>query len=174
MTDDKPIVVNQVSAEAVYPLRHRVLRPHQPFAACVWAQDTDPDTAHFGAVMAGQIVAVASIAICPRDGDPPNAWRLRGMATAPELQSRGIGATVLRACLDYVKSKSGALLWCNARTTALQFYRRHGFETVGDEFDIKGIGPHYVMVHTLTPSNAPGAAQQSGGQHQDRPQQDED
>lgn len=143
------LTVKMVNPADVYPLRHRVLRPHQTLAECVWAQDTDPDTAHFAAELDGQIVGVASIAICPREKDPPNTWRLRGMATVPELQSKGIGAAVLAACLDHAKSKGGALLWCNARTTALAFYRRHGFKTVGDEFEISGIGPHYVMVHPL-------------------------
>ncbi len=149
MSDNPGIRVRRVTPEEVYPLRHRVLRPHQTLAECVWAQDTEPDTAHFGAELDGRIVGVASIAICPRDGDPPNTWRLRGMATVPELQSRGIGAQVLAACLEHARTHHGALLWCNARTTALKFYRRHGFEMVGEEFDIKGIGPHYVMVHPL-------------------------
>lgn len=149
MTEPDTVTVRQVSANDVYPLRHRVLRPHQTLADCVWAQDTDDDTAHFAAEIGGQIIGVASIALCPREGDPLNTWRLRGMATAPEWQGHGIGANVLSACLRHAREKRGSLMWCNARSGALAFYRRHGFETVGDEFDIKGIGPHYVMVHPL-------------------------
>ena len=149
MTEHSRITVKRVTASDVYPLRHRVLRPNQTLADCVWAQDTDTDTAHFAAEVDGQIVGVASIAICPREGDPPNTWRLRGMATIPELQGQGIGAQVLESCLTHATSMRGALMWCNARSGALVFYRRHGFETVGEEFDIKGIGPHYVMVHPL-------------------------
>jgi len=149
LTDFASVTVKRVSAEDVYPLRHRVLRPNQTLADCVWAQDKDSETAHFGAEHDGQIVGIASIAISPREADPPNTWRLRGMATTPELQGRGVGAKVLQACLAHAKSRGGALLWCNARTTALEFYQSHGFETVGEEFDIKGIGPHYVMVHPL-------------------------
>lgn len=71
------------------------------------------------------------------------------MATKPELQGQGIGAKVLTTCLEHAKSRGGALMWCNARTTALAFYRRHGFETVGDEFETPGVGPHFVMVRPL-------------------------
>ncbi len=149
MTDRSAITIRTVSANDVYPLRHRVLRPHQTLAECVWAQDTDPDTVHFGAEANGQIIGVASIATCPREGDPQNTWRLRGMATDPEWQGRGIGSQVLAACLAHATNKGGALMWCNARTGALAFYCRHGFQTVGEEFDIKGVGPHYVMVHPL-------------------------
>lgn len=149
MNSASDIVVRLVSPEEVYPLRHRVLRPNRPRAACVWAQDTDPDTAHFAAILNTQIVGIASIAICPRDGDPPNTWRLRGMATTPELQGEGIGAKVLATCLEHAKSRGGSLIWCNARTSALEFYRKYGFETVGDEFDTPGVGPHFVMVRPL-------------------------
>lgn len=149
MTDVASVTIRRVSAEDVYPLRHRVLRPNQTQSDCIWTQDKDSETVHFGAELNGQIVGIASIAISPREADPPNTWRLRGMATLPELQGRGVGAKVLQACLAHAKSRGGALMWCNARTTALEFYRRHGFETVGEEFDIEGIGPHYVMVHPL-------------------------
>lgn len=143
------VTIKQVPATDVHPLRHRVLRPHQTLADCVWAQDNDPDTAHFAAESDGRIVGIASIAICPREGDPPNTWRLRGMATVPELQGQGIGEQVLSSCLDHAKRQGGALMWCNARTGALGFYRKYGFETVGEEFDVKGVGPHYVMIRRL-------------------------
>ncbi len=41
------------------------------------------------------------------------------------------------------------LLWCNARVVALGFYTKLGLHTEGDEFDIPGIGPHYVMTRWL-------------------------
>jgi predicted GNAT family N-acyltransferase len=149
VTESTVVKIRQVSASEVYPLRHKVLRPKQTLADCVWAQDTDPDTAHFAAEHNGQIIGIASLAICPRDGDPPNTWRLRGMATEPSCQGQGIGAQVLAACLDHARRQGSSLMWCNARTSALAFYRKHGFETVGEEFETKGVGPHYVMVRTL-------------------------
>ena len=149
MNSASDIVVRQVSPEEVYPLRHKVLRPNQALAACVWAQDAEADTAHFAAVLYSQIVGIASIAICPREGDSPNTWRLRGMATEPELRGQGIGAKVLAMCLEHTKSRGGSLIWCNARTSALEFYRKYGFETVGDEFETPGVGPHFVMVRPL-------------------------
>ena len=149
MTDVAAVTIRKVSATAVYPLRHKVLRPNQTLADCVWAQDEDSDTVHFAAEYDGEIVGIASIAICPREGDSSNTWRLRGMATEPAWQGRGIGGQVLAACLDHARSKGSPLMWCNARTSALAFYRKHGFETVGEEFETKGVGPHYVMVKKL-------------------------
>ena len=149
MNNPTAISVCRVSASDVYPLRLRVLRPNQTLADCIWAQDNDADTAHFAAYDGNTLIGIGSIAISAREGDPPNTWRLRGMATEPSLQGRGIGAQVLSACVAHAKSNGGALMWCNARTSALGFYRKYGFETVGEEFDIKGIGPHYVMFRRL-------------------------
>ncbi len=146
MSDTYAVRIRKVPAENVYPLRHKVLRPNQMLADCVWAQDEDSNTVHFAAEHEGQIIGIASIAICPREGDPPNTWRLRGMATEPAWQGRGIGSQVLAACLDHARTKGSSLMWCNARTSALAFYRKHGFETAGEEFETRGVGPHYVMV----------------------------
>ncbi|HWO57747.1 MAG TPA: GNAT family N-acetyltransferase [bacterium] len=146
MAEHDEIQVRIVPAQVIYPLRHKVLRPGRPFADCIWAQDDEPTTAHFAAFRHGEVVGVASMAICPRADDPPNTWRLRGMATDPARQGQGIGALVLSACIEHVRAKDGALIWCNARTRAVPFYRKHGFVTVGDEFEIPGVGPHYVMV----------------------------
>ena len=58
--------------------------------------------------------------------------------------SVGYGALV-GAIVKFAKEKQARLLWCNARVTAADFYRKLGFEIVSDEFDIPNIGPHYLM-----------------------------
>lgn len=40
-------------------------------------------------------------------------------------------------------------MWCNGRTVARGFYERHGYEAVGDEFVIEGVGPHHVFLRKL-------------------------
>lgn len=56
-------------------------------------------------------------------------------------------------CLRFTASSTylaGAeVLWCNARVGALGFYLRLGFATIGEEFEIAGIGPHFVMWRDL-------------------------
>jgi hypothetical protein len=72
------------------------------------------------------------------------------MATHPDQQGRGLGGRLLVHLMAYCRDQlGGRVMWCNARRAAVPFYRRHGFETVGDEFHIEGIGPHYVMRRTL-------------------------
>ena len=76
-------------------------------------------------------------------------YRLRGMATIPGYQGKGIGRRMLYFALDHLRAKKADLLWANARVTALPFYTKLGFGTHGPEFLIEGIGPHFVVFQRL-------------------------
>lgn len=142
--------IRPISAAETRPLRADILRPGQPPESLVYPGDDAPDSFHAGAFLGGVLVGIASVYPEPLPIDlpdlaPNSAFRLRGMATRPELQGQGLGRAVLEGCLTHVRDAGAEVLWCNARTGALGFYRRLGFETVGDKFEIEGIGPHYVM-----------------------------
>lgn len=144
----------QLSANEVIPLRHRVLREGKPRETAVFAGDELATTTHWGACAEdGRILAVATLMRSPKPGASASsaaAWQVRGMASAPEVRGQGFGAAVLQAVMDFVVSEEpGALLWCNARVVALGFYRAQGFETEGPEFEIAGVGPHFVMWRRL-------------------------
>jgi GNAT superfamily N-acetyltransferase len=146
------LTIARVAASATYPLRHRVLRAGQPPDAVRLPVDDLPDTATFAALdAAGEVVGSAVLMPEPFARQPGRpAWRLRGMATAPEWRGRGVGSQVLRAALDHARARGGEVVWCNARTPARRFYERAGFVAVGDEFEEPLIGPHVVMWHDLT------------------------
>lgn len=132
-------------------MRSQVLRPGIPPEALVYPGDGDPETVHFAAVADGHIVGIASLYHAPRAGSSDaGEWQLRGMATAPEVRGKGFGAALVREAMAHARAKGGTLFWFNARVVALGFYRKLGFETVGDEFDVPGVGPHYVMLQRLT------------------------
>lgn len=112
--------------------------------------DDDPDTLHAGAVVDGRLAAIASIAPDPSDDAPgPDAWRLRGMATVEELRGTGLGRAVLECCLEHARERGARIVWCNARTGAIGFYERSGFEIVSEVFDVPVIGPHVRMVRRV-------------------------
>jgi predicted GNAT family N-acyltransferase len=138
-------LIREVDAEAVRPLRHRVLRPAQAFEETVYPGDELEGTVHLGAFDGERLVGIASLYREDRAGGPAGGWRLRGMATEADVRGRGFGAELLAGCGRWVAAAGGAELWCNARATAIGFYRRAGFEVVSDEFDVPGIGVHKVM-----------------------------
>ena len=146
--------VERVTADVTFPLRQRVLRPHETVDELALPGDADADTGHFAAFADdGEVVGTASVRREPPPWEPDDAraWRLRGMATAEGARGRGIGGRVLDAVIDHVAMRGGGLLWCNARTPAVGFYRRAGFETRGDEWVDPVIGPHIVMLRWVDP-----------------------
>jgi predicted GNAT family N-acyltransferase len=109
----------------------------------VYPGDDDASTVHVGAYIGERLVGIASLY---REGRPgQDGWRLRGMASAPDARGTGIGRALLDACVAHVAAAGGGELWCNARTPALPFYAKAGFEVISEPFDIPGIGPHVVM-----------------------------
>ncbi len=154
------IAVRAVTAAETRPLRSALLRPGQPPEALVYAGDDHPQALHAGAFEqdggSQRLVGIAMVypesppeahrGAIPEEAFAVDAsFRLRGMATVPELQGRSIGRRVLERCFRHVREEGAAFLWCNARSGALTFYRALGLEIVGPEFEIAGIGPHYVM-----------------------------
>jgi predicted GNAT family N-acyltransferase len=87
----------------------------------------------------------------PLRPEEDGAWQLRGMATAPELRGQGIGAAVVAQALIEVGTRGGRLLWCEARTGAVAFYRRHGFVVDGPEFEHAETGiAHFHMSRAVS------------------------
>jgi len=156
--------IEKVAAADVRPLRSAVLRPGTPPERLVYDGDEARDALHVAGVDDdGRVVGIASLCREPAADEPApvDGWRLRGMATSPEARGRGLGARLLAACFDHVRAHGGGLLWCNAREVALGFYEKQGLETVGERFDIAGIGPHFVMrrlLPRLRPARADEAA----------------
>jgi GNAT superfamily N-acetyltransferase len=147
------VQVEQVLPWVTVPLRQKVLRPHQTFAQLQQDSDNDPETAYFAAYdtqTQHQVVGTASVR---RESAPwgEPGWRLRGMATEPDLRSRGIGSAVLARVIEHVARLGGGLLWCNARIPAQQFYEREGFITRGESWVDPDIGPHIVMHRQVDP-----------------------
>ncbi len=139
-------VVKKIAALATRQIRHEVLRPNQPEEACIYPADEAVATAHFGTFVDDQLIGVASIYQENEAGEVDHiSWRIRGMAVREPFQGYGYGAELLRACLIYAQKSGGKRVWCNARTNVLSFYSRHGFASIGDEFELPGIGPHYLM-----------------------------
>ena len=147
--------VRPVPAAELWPIRHEVLRPGQPVESSRYAEDDRPGARHFAALDKGRPVGAASV----YHEDPPaefvvpglkpgRGWRLRGMATLDETRGTGEGSALLRTALTHAVLAGAGAVWCNARTSAAGFYRKYGFHTVGEEFEMPGIGPHHFMYWT--------------------------
>ena len=133
-----------------YSLRLRVLRPGGVVEDCHWPNDRLEGSFHLGVYLAERIICIGSF--YPEKHPDLKGWkqfRLRGMATDPDSQGQGAGTQLMRFALDHLKGQRVDLVWCNARLVAVPFYRSLGFQIAGEEFDIPGIGPHYMMWRRL-------------------------
>jgi predicted GNAT family N-acyltransferase len=128
--------VEVVPGERTSELRRSVLRP-------AWAPgtpmhgDEEPEALHLAALTDDDAVVGACVLFPradPERPDVPDAWQLRGMATAPALRGQGIGAAVVAEAVRQVSARGGRLLWCEARIGAVDFYARHGFAGDGETF----------------------------------------
>lgn len=131
-----------------YPLRHQMLRPHGTLSDCVFKGDDDDLTFHLGAFLDGKLVSVASFYFENKDifeAAHPHQYRLRGMATSPDFQGRGLSSALLKTAFPLIKQNQCTLLWCNARVSAEGFYEKVGFSGHGDIFAMPGIGDHRLM-----------------------------
>ncbi len=139
--------IRQISGEDTIALRWPILRAGLQRHEAIFSGDDLPETRHFGAYRAEELVGVVTIlpAPMPERPDAVNAWQLRGMATAPQVRGAGCGRRLLEAGAAYVKQNGPGLLWCNARVPAQGFYSRHGWIALEDVFDIPTAGPHVRM-----------------------------
>jgi GNAT superfamily N-acetyltransferase len=141
-----------VDAADVRPMRSALLRPKQQPDELVYEGDALPGALHAVARDdAGKIIGIVSVSPEPHPTRPaPGDWRIRGMATDPSVRGTGVGAALLAFAMEHARRTGGRRVWCNARTTAVGFYRRFGMGTEGEEFLYGDNLPHYVMSGPLT------------------------
>jgi len=74
--------------------------------------------------------------------------RLRQMAVPSGMQGKGIGRALTIFAENIARDLGYKKLCMHARSTAIGFYTKLGYGTIGDEFTEVTI-PHYIMEKTL-------------------------
>lgn len=142
--------LRRATAAEVVDLRWRVLRAGLPREAAVFDGDADPAALHYAAVDGGGGAVVSCATLHPSAWDGTPAYQLRGMATDDACRGLGLGRGLLGlAEADVRRATPVRLLWCNARTPAVPFYRRLGWAVRSETFDIPTAGPHVRMTRVL-------------------------
>lgn len=140
-----------VSASELYTLRNLVLRPGKPLHTTFYDKDHDVSTFHLAISIESKVQCIATFYPEKLEGVySRKAYRLRGMATHPNFRRKGLGKDLMQSAFSLLLQQQSDLLWCKARLVAIPFYRSLGFQIIGEQFDIEGIGPHYTMYKLLT------------------------
>lgn len=139
------ITCRRVALEEIQPPRHRILRAGLPAEAARFAGDHNADTRHYAAVAGHEVVCCLSLMPSEWEGQP--AWQLRGMATVGQQQGRGLGRRLLElAVAEARRDEQERVWWCNARTSAIGFYEKLGWQVRSEPFDVPTAGPHVKML----------------------------
>lgn len=144
--------VEIIPAERTYSLRHRVLWPHiEKTEDCVIDIDGREDAIHLGCINEeGTVIGICSLFEMETPKlDFAKQYRLRAMATDPEVRGSGAGKRIVEKALELIASKGYDVLWCDARKVALGFYENLGFDRIDEWYEVRNIGPHQLMYHPL-------------------------
>ncbi len=139
------ISCRRVAVAEILPLRHRILRAGLPFETACFDGDHDATARHYAACSGDEPACCLSLLRSDWEGRP--AWQLRGMATAQDLQGRGLGRRLLEMAVAEARHDDpGRVFWCNARTSAIGFYEKLGWRVMSEPFDVPTAGPHVKML----------------------------
>lgn len=150
MNTSENYTIKQISSKDTYIVRHPVLRKDKPIASCAFIDDNKHTTIHLGLFFNTTLIGVASFLKNKNTSFPQTKqYQLRGMGILKKYQGKGCGKLILSYGEKLLKSKNTNLIWCNARESALNFYKSNGYTSIGDTFIIPNVGPHYVMFKPL-------------------------
>lgn len=143
--------IQKIASTETYPVRHIVLRAGKPIESCQFQGDELKTTNHFGYYINNQIIGV--ISLFEIDNSlfiAQRPFQIRGMAVLPTFQKQGVGEALVKEAEKFCTTQKADLIWFNARSTAVGFYQKMGYEIVGSEFEIKEVGPHFLMFKKLS------------------------
>jgi len=140
-------MIREITAEETYSIRQPVVRPGRSILDCQFSGDHDEGTFHLSILKNSNIIGVASFM---KNSNPffktHTQFQLRGMAILAEFKNMGYGSLLLKEGekkIDLVNKD--AMLWFNARITAVDFYKKQGYECIGKTFEVPGVCEHIVM-----------------------------
>jgi phosphoribosylformimino-5-aminoimidazole carboxamide ribotide isomerase len=122
--------IEQIRPELTWRIRQEVLYPAQKLYEM--ELDEDQEGIHFGAFTDDRLVGV--ISLFQNDA----SFQFRKLGVLPEYQKKGIGNALLQRVEEFAESEGGTVIWCNARVSAIGFYRKAGYAHTGKLFSKNG------------------------------------
>ncbi len=121
-------------------LRQAILRTPLGLAFTAEQLAAEKDAIHFVALSEGLVVGAVFLHRYTED-----TLQVRQMVVAPTFERRGIGRQLLRAAIAFAAAQKGVHeVMMHARVSAVPFYEKEGFQSVGDVFEELTI-PHITM-----------------------------
>ncbi|MCL9804758.1 GNAT family N-acetyltransferase [Flavobacterium amniphilum] len=140
------IEIKIIASELTYKVRQPILRPGKLIESCRFEGDDLNTTIHFGLYKNDELIGVVSVFEVQNENfGNKKQYQVRGMAILENEQQNGYGNLLMTEVEKLALHNNVNIIWFNAREKAVSFYKKSGYETFGTEFDIIGIGTHFVM-----------------------------
>ena len=137
--------IKAITAADTLRLRQQILRPGGDLTDCQFTGDTDRSTRHFGAYLESTLVGIVSVYARAYPELGRYGYQLRAMAVAESARGKQVGLKLLAVAEEAAFVASADYIWANARSSALGFYEKAGYQVLSDEFDIEGVGAHFLV-----------------------------
>jgi len=134
-------VANQTELEQIFKIREEVFVKEQEVAPEDEYDEFEKTSTHFLATVDGVACGTA------RWRQTEKGIKLERFAVLKNYRNSGVGQEILRVLLADIEEDpnvSEQKKYMHAQTIAIPFYKKFGFETIGDEFTECGI-KHYLM-----------------------------
>ena len=131
--------IEQITQELTWKIRQAELNPELPLSAIKLAED-DLGT-HLGLFYNNQLITVVSLF------QYGNELQFRKFATIKTYQKMGFGSQMMAYILDYATQQQIQKVWCNARSTATNFYEKFGFSATPEIFSKNSI--NYIVMQKI-------------------------
>lgn len=142
--------IREILTKETYAVRHPVLREGRPIEDCQFTDDELETTIHLGLYIDEKLIGIATfLNNCNMQFSEEKQYQLRGMAILKAFQGQQFGEHLLKYGEELLKEKHINRIWFNARETAVHFYKKNEYETIGQSFEIDKVGTHYVMTKVL-------------------------
>lgn len=120
-------VVEQIFPALTWRIRQLAMYPDKEITDMELTEDWDG--MHFGLYHQHELTGVVSLFT---NGDTA---QFRKMAVLPSDQGKGFGLQLLQYLIDDCRERGIKSLWCSARVSAIGFYKKFGFATVGEPYE---------------------------------------
>ncbi len=140
----KLVEFNSPAQKETIVLRDEILRKPLGLVFTSAQLAKEKDDFHLAGYYEGRIAACAVLQPCE-----DQKIKMRQVAVYESFQRRGIGQALIKESEKIAIENGYNLMYCSARKTAVPFYKKLGYITVGDEFEEVSI-PHFYMEKKLS------------------------
>ena len=143
-------ILKKITASETYSVRLPVLRKGKSVESCQFDGDHLATTIHFGLYLNQELIGIVSLFQKSNPLFPEKKqFQIRGMAVLENQRKKDFGKTLLIHCEKECRNQDANLIWFNARTEAVGFYEKMGYQKTGTPFEIPDVGEHIIMLKKI-------------------------